>query len=513
LNAQVSQEWVRLYPDNDPSFSADANASVLDSSGNIYITGSAGSSSFSAYCTVKYSNIGVLQWSQLYKGSNYGGRQTNDIAIDKFGNIYVTGRSNNPENNWNWCTIKYDLNGNMQWVSNYDGPVHGYDEAQAIATDNTGNIYVLGRITLAGGGETYGLVKYSNDGRELWARSYPITTSVIYKQGIKIDDSCNVYITNDYGIAVTAKYDSSGNRLWLARFSGWGETGSNSVTIDSFHNVYIAGYTHRFPTGTHMFILKYNASGNQEWVRTYNTDTNSTSSYYEACTIALDKFRNIYVNGYYTQNRNIGGEKFCTLKYTDSGDLVWVQKDSARVILKPCMVLDRNSNIYITGSTPAVEPYHAIIIIKYDSSGSQQWRARYYVTGDSHPSDLDVNSNYDVYLSGSSNTRMCTIKYTQTPIGIINENTITPINFALLQNYPNPFNSETIIKFQIPNLSKCKLSVYDIRGKEIDLLLNEKLKPGIYEYKFNGRNLSSGIYFYKMITNEYNETRRMVLIK
>ncbi|MFA5404218.1 MAG: M28 family peptidase [Ignavibacteria bacterium] len=90
--------------------------------------------------------------------------------------------------------------------------------------------------------------------------------------------------------------------------------------------------------------------------------------------------------------------------------------------------------------------------------------------------------------------------------GIIN-------NFILFQNYPNPFNPGTVIRFQIKDLRFTTLKVYNILGKEIATLVNEKLQPGTYEVKFEGTNLPSGVYYYKLETENYNETKKMVLIK
>jgi hypothetical protein len=83
----------------------------------------------------------------------------------------------------------------------------------------------------------------------------------------------------------------------------------------------------------------------------------------------------------------------------------------------------------------------------------------------------------------------------------------------LSQNYPNPFNPSTKIKFDIPKGSLVKLKIYDILGREVATLVNEKLNPGTYEYEWNGINLSSGVYFYKLEAENFIQTKRMVLIK
>jgi hypothetical protein len=88
-----------------------------------------------------------------------------------------------------------------------------------------------------------------------------------------------------------------------------------------------------------------------------------------------------------------------------------------------------------------------------------------------------------------------------------------PSKYSLSQNYPNPFNPVTIINYQLPVSNQVRLVIYDILGREIAVLVNEKLSSGTYEVKWDGSNYPSGMYFYKLITAEYTETRKMVLIK
>lgn len=101
--------------------------------------------------------------------------------------------------------------------------------------------------------------------------------------------------------------------------------------------------------------------------------------------------------------------------------------------------------------------------------------------------------------------------YFGNPLGI--SETGIPVNYSLLQNYPNPFNPVTKISFSIPFASEVKLYLYDVLGKVTQLLVNQKLNAGNYNYMYNGFNLPSGVYFYRLEANEYVETKKMVLLK
>jgi hypothetical protein len=107
------------------------------------------------------------------------------------------------------------------------------------------------------------------------------------------------------------------------------------------------------------------------------------------------------------------------------------------------------------------------------------------------------------------------------PVGVQNISTEIPVEYSLQQNYPNPFNPATKIKFSITENGKPKndngsittLKVYDITGKEVAVLINERLQPGTYETSFDGSRLNSGVYFYRLNTGSVNRTKKMMLIK
>jgi hypothetical protein len=114
------------------------------------------------------------------------------------------------------------------------------------------------------------------------------------------------------------------------------------------------------------------------------------------------------------------------------------------------------------------------------------------------------------------------IKYGDTnTIGIKEISNSVPDRYQLYQNYPNPFNPSTNIKYQITNKnsefssqnSEVKLIVYNILGKEVATLVNEKQAPGVYEVTFDGSMLPSGIYFYKLSCGDFSEVKKMILIK
>jgi len=85
--------------------------------------------------------------------------------------------------------------------------------------------------------------------------------------------------------------------------------------------------------------------------------------------------------------------------------------------------------------------------------------------------------------------------------------------FKLEQNYPNPFNPKTSISFELYSDVDAKLTIYDMQGKEVAVLVDSKLSSGIHNYEFDGSNVGSGIYFYKLETPDYTSIRKMILVK
>ncbi len=95
----------------------------------------------------------------------------------------------------------------------------------------------------------------------------------------------------------------------------------------------------------------------------------------------------------------------------------------------------------------------------------------------------------------------------------IEEDEIIPKNFALKQNYPNPFNPDTRIKYKIPKSSFVLISVYDVLGRQVAVLMSETKHAGNYAVEFSGDKYPSGVYICKMVAGDFTDTKRMVLIK
>ncbi|CUU04987.1 Por secretion system C-terminal sorting domain-containing protein, partial [Candidatus Thermokryptus mobilis] len=90
---------------------------------------------------------------------------------------------------------------------------------------------------------------------------------------------------------------------------------------------------------------------------------------------------------------------------------------------------------------------------------------------------------------------------------------VMPSSFKLYQNYPNPFNPNTTIEFEIPERASVKLVVYDILGREVEKLVDKELEPGRYKVNFEGSELSSGVYFYRLEAGKFADVKKMLLVK
>ena len=135
---------------------------AIDGPGNVYVTGeSPGSDGFSDYATIKYDNLGQQQWVARYNGTGNGNDGAAGIVIDSSGNVYVTGGSAASGGGFDYASIKYNSVGQQQWASRYRAPGSLGDFATAIAVSSSGNVYVTGQSS-----GDYGTIKYNSSGQE-----------------------------------------------------------------------------------------------------------------------------------------------------------------------------------------------------------------------------------------------------------------------------------------------------------------------------------------------------------
>ena len=138
----------------------------------------------------------------------------------------------------------------------------------------------------------------------------------------------------------------------------------------------------------------------------------------------------------------------------------------------------------------------------------------YLITNGSGLHEVDtINANIIRTISTGTNLQYITVYTPFVPVGINNTNSANINDFRLEQNYPNPFNPTTNLEFGISDLGFVSLKVFDASGKEVAVLVNENKPAGRYSVTFDGSELSSGIYFYKLESSGFVETKRMVLLK
>jgi hypothetical protein len=172
---------------------------------------------------------------------------------------------------------------------------------------------------------------------------------------------------------------------------------------------------------------------------------------------------------------------------------------------------DGNDEIYYKRSTDDGVSWETDIRLTVFVSGAGAWNPSVSVSGSV------IHVVWNDYRIGSE------IWYkrnpTGNPVGIVSLNSEVPEKFSLSQNYPNPFNPVTKLEFGIPasrgesKLGYVSLKIYDVRGREVSELVSEQLSPGLYEVEFNGSNYTSGVYFYKLISGKFIETKKMILAK
>ncbi|RQW80412.1 MAG: T9SS C-terminal target domain-containing protein, partial [Geobacter sp.] len=412
-----------------------------------------------------------------YNGAANGGDESYTIGIDFSGNIFISGNSDQGATSADIVTIKYTPSGN-EIVSVINLP--NFQRPNALKINNNGDVFIAG-ITRTGANpsfDDYITIKYNNSLTFQWSKTYNGTANNTDNAlALVTDASGNVYVTGfsywtgQFYNYVTIKYNSNGDSLNAASYNGPLNNNDvpTSIGIDNANNIYVTGYSVAATSPAYVndyATLQYNSSLVQQWVNRYNDTGNGDD---KATSLAIDRFNNVYVTGF-----------------------------SANSLL-----------------------FYDYLSIKYNSSGTPLCTLRQNVAGsnlNAYATQIVVDTAQVFYLTGAANVsgsglNYLTIRNSLYPVGLKSLSGEVPAKYNLYQNYPNPFNPFTIIRFDVSAASIVKLAVFDVSGKEISILANEYLKPGVYEYSWDASDYSSGIYFYRLSTEKYSETKKMALIK
>ncbi len=381
--AELDCVWVRRY--NGPANGSDAAfAMSLGDSGNIYVTGrSDGLGTDYDYATVKYYPNGDTGWVRRYNGPADSADEAHAIAVDGSGNIYVTGHSHGLGTEADYATIKYYPDGDTAWIRRYNGTGNSDDQALAIAVDGYGNVYVTGYSTGAETYRDYATIKYYSNGDTAWVRKYNGTAdSNDVARDIAVDGSGNVYVTGYTGSSetredyTTIKYSPSGDTAWVRTYDGSGHVNdcAYSVAVDPLGGVCVTGYSYGDGAGYDYATIKYYQDGDTAWVRRYNGRT--------ARALAVDDSGNVCVTG-----ESVGD--FCTIRYYPNGDTAWLRKYNGPASARDeacALAVNDVGDVHVTGYSYGVGTSTDYATVTYDENGDMLWLARY----DGPPSYGDV---------------------------------------------------------------------------------------------------------------------------
>jgi uncharacterized delta-60 repeat protein len=476
----LAQEWVARYNGADNGWDG-GNAIAVDSTGNVYVTGSSHSvGTLYDYITIKYNSAGAEQWVAHYNGPGNGGDEPGAIAIDHSGNVYVTGYSQGSGTGTDYATIKYDSAGVQQWIARYNGPGNINDGAGDIIVDDSGNVYITGYSVGVGTGSDYATIKYNPSGVEQWATRYNNPDNGHdMANALAIDALGNIIVSgtsvrlktdDDY---VVVKYDPLGVEQWVVRYDGIGNyrDGARGMVIDAVGNIYVTGHSIGSGTDDDYATVKYNSLGVEQWAVRYDGPVGGLDN---ARAIAVDSSANVYVAGF---SEGIGSDfDYAVVKYDSLGVEQWVARydgpgnsyDEVRG-----MVVDNAGNSYVTGYSIDFSTHEDYATVKYNTLGKEEWVARYNGPVDlcDDATAVAVDRSGYVYVTGWSRGvtigfDFATLKYS--PVGI-EETTIIITKNNLLH--------ATIIRGPLQLFKGRKCRVFDIAGRVVE---PATVAPGIY---------------------------------
>lgn len=379
-------------------------------------------------CSGPRGGIATLDWVRLFGSERNDGALA--VAVDGGDRVYVTGYADGAlpgavsGGGSDAYLIRLDRDGNLTWVRQFGSS--DSDAAPAVAIDAAGDVYVAGGTDGSMNGDpntrTHDLfvAKFDGSGNLMWVTQFG---DVDFDEafGIAADASDAVYVAGssyhveypETNVALLARLDREGNLEWLKQFRGSGDVGAAAVTVDAAGDVYIVGSTAGDLAGfvnaggIDAFLAKYDGDGNQLWIRQLaGTDDDVGTA------VVTDASGAIYVAGG-TQGKLIGltsgsGVAFLA-KYDSDGNRLWVrQYGDERRSTPDGLAVDATGHVFATGAQfPPFgsDPTSAAIhiyVAKYDGTGTERWWRQIGSSSSDMASGVAIGSDGGIYVSGST---------------------------------------------------------------------------------------------------------------
>lgn len=518
---------------------AKGNAITVDQSGNSYATGySFEEANGNDIITIKYNYAGEVLWAVNYNGTASMDDEGNGICVDQLGFIYVVGASQNNISSYDITLLKYDPEGVLLWSRNYFSDAgNREDKGLGITIDGAGCIYVTGYTTNQDSYSDIVLRKYSSEGNAIWT-SLEDGPANLDARGIcvTVGSSGSVYVggyvtSSSSGTDIfVRKYNSYGWQRWTKIINGNGNSEDKAwgIVVDEDNNLYVGGYVTGELTGADCYIAKINNYGTLLWQNTYNGPGDSTDKVWGI--VVDDEDQAVYVTGETSDADH--NTNYVTLKYDSFGNNQWTSEyagagngadiaSAIGIIVNP----DNSRSVVVTGRSWGTTETYDYATVRYDiSDGSLTQVSLYSMNGLSNDlaSDIAVTPDNKVLITGyseliieanSNQSYISTMMIDWSHSPVQTPGNTLPHKFRLHQNYPNPFNPETKITFEIPEASNVEMRIYDMLGRQVDVLVDQYLMQGTHNITYSSLNLSSGIYFYELRSGKFRDIKKMTIIK
>lgn len=374
--ARATVSWIKTYKAGDEVVDL-----CVDSTGNIYVTGTTNSDK-PDFVTIKYNSSGKQLWAARHDAAG-GEDRPSALKVDRTGNAYITGSSDGWHTAYDFLTIKYKPSGKREWFARLNNAENHSDFANDIAVDSAGSVYVTGTSRFDTTDYDIVTVKYSSAGKTQWGMRY-IGPGILpnWKDDvgrfIETDAGGNIYVTgtSESGSRdiVTIKYDGSGQVLWDERFDGPDHMDDepSGLAVDPEGNVYVAGTSGMSDSGQDIILIKYNASGAWQWMKSYTSSGNYPE---DAQDIFVDNGGHAFVTG----STNVSGtNKYITLKYSPTGEREWAAKFGYGYGGGAYSVdVDGSGYVYVTGDVHSPKSSYDIVTVKYNAKGKKLWSVVY----------------------------------------------------------------------------------------------------------------------------------------